>query len=323
MKICITGGAGYVGSALVPHFLKKGHDLTVLDTFWYGDCLRRSLYLKKIVGDIRDYETLKKAFRGQDAVVHLACVSNDPSFELNPNLGKEINYDAFKDILRVLHEENVARFIYASSSSVYGVSDRPDITEEAQKNPLTDYSKYKLACETWLKGYGTGGVWTILRPATVCGYAPRLRLDVVVNMLTIQALVNKKITITNRNLLRPNININDMVAAYDFVLNKDPKYIDQRIWNVGFENLSLYEIAVTVKKALGDPDVQIIEQPNKDNRSYHINSGKIRDVGFSPSFSIKDAAKSIKKAYSAGLLNKPLENPIYSNVKMMKALGVK
>ena len=320
MKICITGGAGYVGSALVPHLLKSGHDLTVLDTFWFGDCLpKENNKLTKIRGDIRNRNDLIRAFKKQDAVIHLACVSNDPSFDMNPNLGKEINYTCFKELLSVLSQENVARFIYASSSSIYGISDLDHVSEEAPKNPLTDYSKYKLACEAWLKSYGTGGVWTIIRPATVCGFAPRMRFDLVVNILTMQAIVKRKITLFGKTQLRPNIDIRDMVLAYDFALNKNPKYVDQKTWNVGFENLSLLQIANLVKSVVGS-NIQIVEEPTNDPRSYHICSDKILDAGFKPLHTIKGAIKSIQSAFDDGKFFDPIDNDAYYNIKRMKKL---
>jgi len=320
MKIAITGGAGYVGSALVPYLLKNDHEVTVLDTFWFGDHLKNHSGLKKITGDIRNQFDLRRAFKGQDAVIHLACISNDPSFDLNPEIGKSINLEAFKDILHVLRNENVARFIYASSSSIYGVSDRHDVTEDAPKSPLTDYSKYKLGCEDLLKRYGMGGIWTILRPATVCGYAPRQRLDVVVNALTAHAVINKKMRITSKHNLRPNIDIRDMVLAYDFALTRDPKYVDRKVWNVGFENKSLFQIANMVKEVVGGK-IPIVEDPDNDPRSYHINSDKILDAGFMPKYSIKEAILSLKTAIDDGKLFSPLDNPEYYNVKQMKKMG--
>lgn len=320
MRIAITGGGGYVGSRLVPYLLRKGHKVTVLDTFWYGDHLGKHPCLSKITGDIRRKKDLDMAFKDQDAVIHLACVSNDPSFDMNPTLGADINYNCFKSILAAMKSHNVLRFIYASSSSVYGVSELEDVTEDAPKNPLTDYSKYKLMCELELQTFGMGGFWSIIRPATVCGYCPRMRLDLVVNILTIQALVNKKITLFGLNQRRPNINIDDMVLAYEFVLEKEPKYVDQKIFNVGFENLQLIEIAHLVKNTIGDPKIEIVEQPTNDPRSYHINSDAIKELGFKPLFGIKSAIRSIKHAYEEGLFVDPMNNSMYRNIARMKEL---
>jgi len=321
MKICLTGGAGYVGSALVPYLLGKGHKVTVLDTFWFGDHLPNSPNLRKIPGDIRKRIDLRRAFEGQDAVIHLACISNDPSFNLNPNLGKSINYSCFQDILSIAQENHIKKFIYASSSSIYGVSNAKDVTEETEKKPLTDYSKFKLQCENDLRSFGMGGVWTIIRPATVCGYAPRLRLDLVVNILTTHALINKKMTIFGHSQKRPNINVQDMIRAYDFVLNADERLIDRQAFNVGFENKSLCEIAETIKDVL-KKDIEIDEEPTNDPRSYHINSDKFLNLGFKPEFDMKDAVLSIKKAYSKHKLHYPLSNPKYHNIKKMQELGI-
>lgn len=323
MRIAITGGAGYVGSKLVPYLLRKNHQVTVLDTFWFGDHLGEHQNLTKIKGDIRSKKDLKTAFTNQQAVIHLACVSNDPSFDMSPKLGKEINYSCFKHILSTIRSEKVARFVYASSSSVYGVSNETDVIEDSPKKPLTDYSKFKLGCELELKTCGTDATWTIIRPATVCGYSPRMRLDLVVNILTIQALVNKKITVFGGNQLRPNININDMILAYEHVLMTREEMVNNQTFNIGYENLSLLEIASLVKETLKMPEVEIITTESKDPRSYHVNSDKIREhIGFKPKHSLKEAIQSIKVAYNQGLLMDPLNNPDFVNISKMKELGL-
>lgn len=320
MKVAITGGGGYVGSILVPHLLSLGHSITVLDTFWYGKHLEPHDNLEIITGDIRDSIALRKSFRKKEAVIHLACVSNDPSFDMNAKLGKEINYDCFRNILDIVKEQKIERFIYASSSSVYGISDAKDVTEDNPLRPLTDYSKFKVACELELKTIGTNGVWTILRPATVCGYAPRMRLDVVVNKLTIDALELKKITLFGREQKRPNINIQDMVRAYEWALVQDPMRINQKIYNVGFENLRLHEIADLVKSTIGDHSIEITERPTHDPRSYHINSNKILNDGYRPIHTVQSGIESIKK-FRNRLFN-PLDNADYHNIKKMKELGL-
>ena len=210
-----------MGSALVPYLLKLGYEVTVLDLFIYGDTFfdKNAPFLHLVKGDIRDQELLYSLFRNQDILIHLACISNDPSFDLNPNLGKSINYDAFKCILRAIKESAIQRFIYASSSSVYGVRTEDKVIETTPCDPLTDYSKYKLLCETMLQEEELKNCdYTILRPATVCGYAPRLRLDLTVNILTIHALVSKKMTVLGGNQLRPHIYIEDIVEAYCLLL---------------------------------------------------------------------------------------------------------
>lgn len=322
MKVCITGGAGYVGSELVPLLMSQGHRVTILDTCWYWQDpfpqYKESKRLKIMKEDIRDRDAVDHAFRNQDAVIHLACVSNDPSFELDPTLGKSINYDSFDGILTAVRKHKPGRFIYASSSSVYGVRAEKNVIENATCQPLTDYSKYKYLCEVDLKNAGLNNTtWTVLRPATVCGYAARLRLDLAVNILTISALIKNKITVFGGNQLRPNINIHDMVFAYYTMLTCLSDKIHTRTFNVGYENHSILEIANMVKDFL--PDVEIETTPSNDNRSYHINSDKIKRItGFEPRFTLKDAIASIIRAYRTGLIINPLTNPDYYNIKTMK-----
>src|SRR3954451_24632955 len=205
----VTGGAGYVGSVLVPQLLAAGHEVTVLDLFMYGedvfDAVRNNPDLRLIKGDIRDEATINEALRGNNAVIHLACISNDPSFELDPGLGKSINYDCFRPMVRAAKKAGIKRFIYASSSSVYGVKDEAEVTEDLSLEPLTDYSKFKAMCEDVLEEEREPGFTTLtIRPATVCGYGPRQRLDVIVNILTNHAINNRKIKVFGGEQLRPN-----------------------------------------------------------------------------------------------------------------------
>ncbi len=327
-KVAITGGGGYVGSALVPHLIDKGYDVTVLDLFWYGENVYPGFNdhpkLKRVKGDIRDPKALQEAFKGQDAVLHLACISNDPSFEMQPNLGKSINYDCFADIMKTVKNEKVKRFIYASSSSVYGVKDVPKVTEEESCEPLTDYSKFKLMCEEDLKKEDMGPVeWSVIRPATVCGYAPRQRLDLTVNILTIHALIKKKITVHGGEQLRPNLNVRDMIRAYSTFLAAPKEQIHQKIFNVGFQNRSVADIAGMVKDVVNDPAVEIVVEPTHDLRSYRVNSDKVeREVGFKPEYTIEDAIKSIVDAYRDGKLPDALDKSVYYNIKRMKELNL-
>lgn len=321
MKICITGGAGYVGSELVPHLLDKGHIVTVLDLFWFGDTLPEHTNLTKIAGDIRDIQDLRRAFKGQDAIIHLACVSNDPSFDMNPELGKSINHDCFLDILTICQESHVSRFIYASSSSVYGISALDKVTEDSPKNPLTDYSRYKLACEVALQTYGMGGVWTIVRPATVCGYSRRMRLDLVVNILTIHALVYNRIKVHGGSQMRPNINIKDMVQAYDNLLCASEKTVDQQVFNVGYQNYSLDQLAWLVKEIVGDPSVEIVHETTMDTRSYHVTSEKFSTL-YSFRHDLTDAIRSICDAHKEGKLAGAMTLKKYRNIQRMKELGL-
>src|SRR5436190_3107467 len=251
--ILVTGGGGYVGSALVPELLRHGYCVKVLDLFWYGENVfgehNEHLCLERVKLDIRDSAKLKQALKGVDAVIHLACISNDPSFELDPGLGKSINYDAFAGLLQGSIDQGIKRFIYASSSSIYGVKETPDVREDAEPMPLTDYSRFKLDCERDLLAHpGLKGMeCVIVRPSTVCGYAPRLRLDLTVNILTIHALVNHKIRIFGGKQLRPNLNIRDMARAYLALLDAPAAKVDRQAFNVGFQNRPVEDIAKMVR----------------------------------------------------------------------------
>ncbi len=323
MKISIIGGAGYVGSSLVPHLLKKGHVVTVFDTFWYGDYLGTHPKLTKIKGDMRDSKAMMSALKGQEAVIHLACVSNDPSFDLNPKLGRSINYDCFKNILSMVNEAEVNRFVYASSSSVYGVKLEDQVTEGMVCAPLTDYSKFKLACEFELKAFGTGGSWTIVRPATVCGYSPRMRFDLIVNILTLDAIKKKKMTVHGGFQMRPNLNIKDMVRAYETIILAPEAKVNEKTYNVGGENMNLEIIAHTIRDALRDKDIEIVREHSRDERSYKINSDLIkRELGFEPERRLHGAVNSIKDAIEFDLLLDPTNNPDFYNIKKMKELGL-
>jgi nucleoside-diphosphate-sugar epimerase len=301
-----------------------------VDLFWYGEDVfgdhNQHLCLERIKLDIRDSAKLKEALAGVDAVIHLACISNDPSFELDPGLGKSINYDAFTGLLQGSIDQGVRRFIYASSSSIYGVKEDPNVREDAKPEPLTDYSKFKLDCERDLLAHpNPGGMErVIVRPATVCGYANRLRLDLTVNILTIHALVNHKIRIFGGKQLRPNLNIKDMVRAYQLFLNAPAEKVDREAFNVGFENRSVEDIAKMVKDTLADPSIEMEYTPSADNRSYHVNSDKIKQaLGFEPKYTIQYAIQSIADAYRAGKIKDPLKSSTYSNIKRMQELQVK
>jgi nucleoside-diphosphate-sugar epimerase len=320
MRICILGGGGYVGTTLVPRLLKNGHEVVVVDTFWFGDHLKEHPYLLKIKGDIRSASVLSKAMLGADAVIHLACISNDPSFDMNPKLGKEINYDCFTKIIHHAELSGVSQFIYASSSSVYGVSDLKHVQEDTPKNPLTDYSKYKLACEQKLEEIDPAMNWTIVRPSTVCGYSPRLRLDLVVNILTMQALTKKRITLFGGEQKRPNIHVIDMARAYELILD-NPALADRNIYNVGFENHTLFELAEMVKEVVGEVPVDVMK--TDDLRSYHVSSSRIKEgLGFKPKYSIQQAIGSLKMALESGQITDPLTNPIYHNIKRMAEIKI-
>ena len=319
-RIYITGGAGYVGAVLVPKLLDEGHHVTVLDLMMYGeDVIQPHPNLTLIKGDIRDQSLLKQTITGHDAVIHLACISNDPSFELNPNLGKSINLDAFEPLVQISQHAGVKRFIYASSSSVYGVKEEKNVHEKMSLEPLTDYSKFKADCEKILTRYQSPEFTIVtIRPATVCGYSPRQRLDVVVNILTNLAFHKREISVFGGKQLRPNIHIADMVDAYLVVLNAPKEKIAGEIFNVGTENQSVLELAQTVQSVMG-ADVKLVATPTNDNRSYHISSQKIANLlGFVPSHSIAEASRDIKNALEQGLLPNSLTDERYFNIKRMQ-----
>ena len=322
-KIFITGGAGYVGSVLTPYLLKKGYYVTSFDLMIYGDTLKKHSNLRIVRGDIRDQNLLKKFIPGHDVVIHLACISNDPSFELNPELGKKINLESFGPLVDISKKNEIKRFIYASSSSVYGIKDEKNVTEDMFTEPLTDYSKFKADCEKILLKYKSDDfVVAILRPATVCGYSPRQRLDLVVNILTNLAYHKKEILVFGGNQLRPNIHINDMVRAYELFILADKRKINGEIFNIGFENKSVLELAEEVKFVIGER-VNIKKVPTDDNRSYHISSEKIkRTLGFYNNFTILSAIKDLKKAFDEKRLDNPLQNINYFNIKKMQTINI-
>ena len=327
-RVLVTGGAGYVGSVLVPKLLAAGHEVRVLDLYLYGeqvlDAVRGNPGLAEFKGDLRDQALLRRILPGCDAVIHLACISNDPSFELDPELGRSINYDAFFGLVDISRDSGVKRFIYASSSSVYGVKPARDVTEELSLEPLTDYSKYKAMCEEVLLNRRAPGFATlILRPATVCGYSPRQRLDLAVNVMAAHAHVNRVIKVFGGGQMRPNLHIQDMTDLYLATLRWDAAAIDGRIYNAGYQNHTVAEIAGIVKGVMGD-DIAVRTTPTDDNRSYHISSEKLkRELGFSPRHSLEDAVLELRGAFEAGLLPDPLGDPRYSNIKLMQTVKLR
>lgn len=327
MRICVPGGAGYVGSRLVPELLKKGHEVVVLDLYLYGDdVLDSHPKLTQIKGDMRDLQVVSKALQGCDAVIHLACISNDPSFELNPDLGKSINLDSFEPFVQSAKEHKIKRFIYASSSSVYGVKQEANVTEDMSLEPLTDYSKFKAECEKILFKYLSDDfVCTVLRPATVCGYAKRQRLDVVVNILTNLAYHTGKVKVMGGGQMRPNIHIEDMVRAYLLVLEAPKDKIQGETFNVGYHNHTVLALGQMIQKIVGRKrPVELSVEPTNDNRSYHVSSEKIaKKLGFHPQFSIENAVEGLVTAFDEGKLPDSLNHNRYFNIKTMKAVSLK
>jgi len=321
--VLVTGGAGYVGAVLVPKLLESGYYVKVVDLYIYGDDVLNSVKghpnLKEVKGDIRDAALLEKEMTGVDIVIHLACISNDPSYELDPVLGKSINYDAFVSLVDISKKARIKRFIYASSSSVYGVKDEPEVTEDLSLEPLTDYSKYKALCEQVLLDAATNDfVVTVIRPATVCGYSPRLRLDLTVNILTNHAVNNGKITVFGGEQKRPNLHIEDMTDLYVFLLQQPDDKIHKKIYNAGYENFKVSEIADKVNRTLGG-GIPVVTVSSNDTRSYHVSSRKIKEeLGFEAQHTIEDAILDLKKAFDEGKIPNPMLDVRYYNIKMMQ-----
>jgi len=328
--VLVTGGAGYVGSALVPKLLAEGHAVTVLDLYLYGEgpAVFPSCHdhpkLRQVKGDLRDLALVKSALDGVDAVIHLACISNDPSYDLDPHLGRSINYDAFRPLVQAAKAAGVKRFIYASSSSVYGVKSEPEVTEALSLEPLTDYSKFKALCEEILmEERAPGFVVCTIRPSTVCGYAPRQRLDVVVNIFANQAANNGRIRVTGGPQKRPNIHIEDMARVYLHLLQQPDDKIDGKIWNAGDTNYAISDLAEIVRGVVGS-HVDIETLPTNDPRSYHVSGKKIRDdIGFELTHTIEEAVQGVVDAIKDGRLVDPLNNPLYFNIKQMQLVSLK
>ncbi len=330
-SVLVVGGAGYVGSSLVGELLNAGYAVTVYDTFWFGSAFlpRDNPKLKLVEGDIRDVVKFEETARGHDAVINLACISNDSSFELNEALSTSINLDAFQPMVRASKRAGVSRFIYASSSSVYGVSDQPDVTEDHPLVPLTLYNRYKGMCEPLLfEEVDSSFVGVAIRPATLCGYAPRQRLDLSVNILTTHGFQNGIIKVFGGEQMRPNLHIKDMVRAYLLLLEAEDKKVQGEVFNCGYENLSIMEIAQLVQSVIprlfpdhDRPEIEISE--SDDLRSYHVNSEKFtRVLGFKPENSVEDAIVDLCEAFVAGLIPNPFDDDGYYNVRRMLKLGV-
>jgi len=328
-NVLITGGAGYVGHVLTPRLLANGYNVTVYDTLYFGARLPSNRNLRIIQGDIRDTEKLANAFEGQDAVLHLACISNDASFELDENLSTSINYDCFEPMVVAAKKAGIQRFIYCSSSSVYGVSDSPDVTEEHPLVPLTLYNKYKGMCEPLLwKHQSEDFTCVAVRPATVCGYSPRCRLDLSVNILTNHAVNKGVITVFGGSQMRPNLHVEDMVDSYEVMLTAPFEKVQGEVFNIGFQNHSIAEIAEMVKNVVEEemPEkapIRIVTTPSNDDRSYHANSDKVRRVlGFVPKRTIEDAVRDLAWGFRNHLLPNSFDDDWYYNVRTMKKLEV-
>ncbi|MDH6260327.1 SDR family oxidoreductase [Bradyrhizobium sp. BR13661] len=327
-NVLVTGGAGYVGHVLVPRLLADGYNVTVYDLLFFGSRLPNHPNLRVIKGDIRDTARLATCLKGQDAVLHLACISNDASFELDENLSKTINYDCFEPMVVAARKAGVKRFVYCSTSSVYGVSDAPDVTEDHPLVPLTLYNKFKGMCEPLLWQHKADDFTCVtVRPATICGYSPRTRLDLSVNILTNHAVNKGVITVFGGKQMRPNLHIEDMVDAYRLMLTAPHDKIHGETFNIGFENHAIADLATMVKsvvEAQGSREIDIVTTPSDDNRSYHVNSDKIRRVlGYAPARTIEDAMRDLTRAFVNHLLPNSFDDDWYYNVRTMKKLGAR
>ena len=328
-NVLITGGAGYVGHVLTPRLLSAGYDVTVYDALYFGCRLPNHPKLHVIKGDIRDTPKLAESLKDQDAVLHLACISNDASFELDEKLSQTINYECFEPLVIAAKKAGVKRFVYCSSSSVYGVSDSPDVTEDHPLVPLTLYNKFKGMCEPLLwKHKADDFTCAVMRPATICGYSPRTRLDLSVNILTNHAISKGIITVFGGNQMRPNLHVEDMVDAYVAMLEAPHDKIHGETFNIGFQNYSIAEIANMVKRVVEEemPErdhIEIVTTPTNDMRSYHVNSEKVKRVlGFEPKHNIEAAVRDLARAFRNYLLPNSFDDDWYYNVRTMKKLGV-
>lgn len=333
-RILVTGGAGYVGAVLVPKLLSRGHHVRVLDLYIFGENVfgdsKPNSNLEQIRGDLRDARLVRTSLEGCDTVIHLGCISNDPSCDLDPQLARSINYDAFLPLVRSCRESGVERFIFASSSSVYGVSDQPNVTEEHPRVPVSDYNRYKAMCEDALLQEDRGHLnWVVIRPATVCGYSPRLRLDLTVNILTNHALNKGVITVFGGEQYRPNIHIEDLTDLYVQLVEEPIPRISGRIFNAGYQNRTVMQIAEMVKQVVEGmyPEkglLQIVTTKTDDIRSYRISSEKIaREIGFSSKRTIEDAVRDLSVAFAEGRVPNALTDSRYYNIRTMKEIGLK
>jgi nucleoside-diphosphate-sugar epimerase len=327
-NILIIGGAGYVGSRLTDQLLKKNFNVTVYDLLIYNKQIfdkhknNKKFFLTH--ADIRDIKKLSNSLKQIDTIIHLACISNDPSFDLNPNLGKSINYDCFEPLLHECNKNDIKRFIFASSSSVYGSKKENAVTEELSTEPQTDYAKYKLLCEKTLLNFNSNFIKTIIRPSTICGYSERQRFDLTVNIFANQILNGSQITINGGKQMRPALHIQDMCDLYEYLINCDGDKIKDQIFNVSKEDFTILDVARRIKKILNKKDFPEIINKVIDNRSYKVFSGKIKKIlNFEPKFTIEDAVKEIEKANYKNLYIDPINNNEYYNIKKMKEINLK
>ncbi len=310
MHILVTGGCGFVGSNLVVRLLSSGYKVTVVDTMWFGNYLEKHQNLRIVCEDIRNIDQVP--MDGIDSIIHLANISNDPCGELNAKLSWEVNALATMLLVEKAIKNRVKQFIYASSGSVYGVKEELQVTEDLSLFPISDYNKTKMICERVLLSYKDDIIIQCIRPATICGVSPRMRLDLSVNMLTIQALVNKKITVFGGQQTRPNLHMKDMIEIYLHFIKHGEKFTG--IFNAGFENLSIMEIA---KKVTQFVPAEIVISESTDPRSYRLNSDKLKSTGFNPGFSVDNGIEDVIKVFELGVLK---DDNQYYNLRVMKTI---
>ena len=312
MKIFLTGACGYKGSVLVPKLLAAGHDVIAFDLMWFGNMLQPHPKLTVVKGDVRDTDSMD--LTGVEAIIHLASVANDPCGDLDPKLTWEISALATMRLADKAVRKGIKRFVYASSASVYGVKDEPQVTEDLELNPISEYNKTKMVAERVMLSYSNDMAVQIVRPATVCGWSPRMRLDVSVNMLTMQALTNGVVTVFGGDQTRPNIHIDDITDLYVFMIDH-PEVTG--VYNAGFENLSIMEIAQMVADKLS---TKVTVTPSNDPRSYRVNSDKLLATGFRPKKTVGDAITEIIAKYQLGVLK---NEDRFHNLKWMQKEVVK
>lgn len=312
MKILVTGACGYKGTVLVPKLLTAGHEVVAFDIMWFGNFLEPHPRLTVVKGDVRDIDAIP--LDGVDAIVHLSSVANDPCGDLDPKLTWEISALATMQLADRAARRGIKRFVYASSGSVYGIKDEPQVTEDLELKPISEYNKTKMVGERVLLSYADQMTVQIIRPATVCGYSPRMRLDVSVNMLTMQALTNRRITVFGGDQTRPNIHIDDITDVYVFMLD-NPQHTG--VFNAGFENISILDIA---ERVAGQVEAEIVVTESNDPRSYRVNSDKLLATGFRPKKTVDDAISEIIAKYRSSTLK---NDDRFYNLKWMQQEVVK
>lgn len=300
-SVLVCGGGGFVGTVLTPRLLERGYRVKVLDTFWFGDFLPEHESLTKIRGDMRNSDVVLDALEGIDAVIQLACLSNDPTSDLDADLTKAINYTACNNVIHLARQQHVKRFIYASSASVYGVREETDITEDMKLEPITLYSQYKAAVEETLFGVGAPDFTTVaVRNSTVSGYSPRMRLDLIISIFVMAALKKKLISIEGGTQLRPLIHMQDLVDFYCLLLEADHAAIHQQAFNVSTDNFTVRDVATMVQAQV---PCDLTVTSFTDPRSYHVNTDKVLGrLGFKPSRPITAAIEEVAVAFERGAI---------------------